>query len=297
MHLLHAEPRGDESVAWTLAEAGRRALASGALDEAAACLARAVAEPPPRAERSALLLDLARAEHGLSRPEALEHVLEASDTALDEAQRARAALALMWASGPGRQDPREALAMVDDAIAGVAGRHRELELELEAVRLMAAFMSSALMDHVLGDAERFSGLEGRTAGECGLLLHVALHRLLLGRSAADVADPLERAVRDPELVAAIGPDSAWMYFVVGGLYKADRLDAARRTVAIATAEARRRGSAPGFATRPPIRTSTAGFGSLGCSMRRATRRRPRERPGRRSTGRACGARRATSARR
>jgi DNA-binding CsgD family transcriptional regulator len=107
-------------------------------------------------------------------------------------------------------------------------------------------MSAALMEHVLGDAERFADLEGRTAGECGLLLHVALHRFLLGRSAAEVADPLERAVRDPELVAAIGPESAWLYFALGGLYKADRLEAAGRTVEIAFAEARRRGSSTGF---------------------------------------------------
>jgi DNA-binding CsgD family transcriptional regulator len=246
MHLLHTEARGDERVASTLAEAGRRALASGALEEAAACLARALAEPPPRAERSALLLDLGRAEHGLGRPESIDRVLEASDAALDEVERARAALALMWASGPGRQDPRDALAMVEEAIAGVDGCHRELELELEGVRFMAAFMSAALMEHVLGDAERFADLEGRTTGECGLLLHVALHRFLLGRSAAEVADPLERAVRDPELVAAIGPESAWLYFALGGLYKADRLEVAGRTVEIAFAEARRRGSAPGF---------------------------------------------------
>ena len=58
---------------------------------------------------------------------------------------------------------------------------------------------------------------------------------------------VERAVADPELVAAIGPDSAWLLFVIGQLFKTDRLDVARRTVAIALAEAQRRGSAPGFA--------------------------------------------------
>ena len=72
-------PQGDERVADTLAAAGRRALGSGALNEAAACLARALAEPPAAEQRSALLLDLARAENGLGRPEALDHVLEASD--------------------------------------------------------------------------------------------------------------------------------------------------------------------------------------------------------------------------
>jgi len=83
-HLLHAEPRADPAVAATLAEVGRRALRSGAPEEAAAALARALAEPPPAAERSALLLDLARAEHALGRTEALDHVLQASDAGTDE---------------------------------------------------------------------------------------------------------------------------------------------------------------------------------------------------------------------
>ena len=247
MHLLHAEPRGEAAVAATLAEAGRRALASAAAVEAAACIARALAEPPPAGDRAALLLDLARAEHQAGRAEALDHVLEAWDGTDDPDLRARAALALAWASGPGRQDPEVALAMIDTAIAGVAGRDRELELRLEAVRYMAIFLSSALMREALGEPERFAALEGRTAGEGELLLHVAVHRLLLGRSADAVAEPLERAVADPAVVAAIGPDSAWLNFVLGGLFKADRLDVARRTASIAYADAQRRGSAPGFA--------------------------------------------------
>ena len=245
VHLLHAEPAGDEAVAATLADAGRRALASGAPAEAAASLSRAIGEPPPARERSALLLDLARAEHGLGRPEALEHVLEAHRTALDEPQREQAALALAWATGPGHQDPSEALAIVDQAIAGVADR--ELELKLLATKYAAIFMSAALMRDTLGEPERFADLQGRTAGECELLPHVALHRFLGGRSAAEVAEPIERAVADPERVAAIGPDSAWLQFVLSLLFKTDRLDVARRTTEIALAEARRRGSAPGFA--------------------------------------------------
>jgi hypothetical protein len=153
----------------------------------------------------------------------------------------------MWASGPGRQEPVDVLEMVERAIEGVAGRHRELELQLEAVRYMAIFMSSVQLKHALGEAERFAKLEGRSVGECALLLHVAIHRLLRGGSAAEVAEPLERAVADAELVAAIGPESAWMDFAIGGLFKTDRLDAARRTVAVAFAEAQRRGSALGFA--------------------------------------------------
>jgi len=247
VHLLHAEPRGDEAVAGVLAEAGRRALASGALSEAAALLERAVAEPPPAGARSALVLDLARAEHGLGRLDSLDRVLAAYEAGLDEVDRAHAALGLMWATGPGGRDPHRVVAVVGEALRGVAGRHRELELRLEAARLMASFLVTGLLAQALGEAERFADLPGRTAGECEVLLHVAVHRFLLGRPAAEVAEPVERAVADAKLVAAIGPDSAWSPLAIGQLFKTDRLDAARRTVAIALAEARRRGSAPGFA--------------------------------------------------
>jgi DNA-binding CsgD family transcriptional regulator len=247
VHLLHAEPSGDEVVAGLLAEAGRRALASGALTEAAAALARAVAEPPPPAARSGLLLDLGRAEHGLGRPEALDRVLAAYNAALDEVERAEAALGLMWATGPGGHDPNEMVAMIDEALRGVVGRHSELELRLESARLLTSFMAPALFEQALGQAERFAQLQGRTVGECELLLQVAVQRFLLGRSAAEVAEPVERAVADAQLVAAIGPDSAWLTLTIGQLFKTDRLDVAGRTVAIALAEARRRGSAPGFA--------------------------------------------------
>jgi len=247
VHLLHAEPRGEEAVARTLAEAGRRALASGALTEAAASLSRAVAEPPPPGARSALLLDLARAEHGLGRPEALDRVLEAYDAGLDEVDRAQAALGLMWATGPGGRDPDKVVAVIEEALRGVAGRHRELELQLEAGRFMGAFLTAGLLEKMLGQAERFADLDGRTAGECDLLLHVAVHRFLLGRPADEVAEAIERAVADPQLVVAIGPDSAWLPLAIGQLFKTDRLEVARRTVAIALAEATRRGSAPAFA--------------------------------------------------
>jgi DNA-binding CsgD family transcriptional regulator len=247
VHLLHADPDADAAVAVTLAEVGRRALASGALAEAAALLSRALAEPPPVGERSELLLDLARAEQGLGRPEALTGVLEAHRAALSEFERAQAALALMWATGPGRQDPNEALAIIERSIQEIAGRDRELELRLEATRYAVIFTTDALLQDALGEPERFANLQGRTAGECELLTHVAVHRFLSGRSAAEVSEPLERAVADAELVAAIGPDSAWLFFALGQLFKTDRLDVARRTAEIALAKAQREGSAPGFA--------------------------------------------------
>jgi hypothetical protein len=146
VHLLHAAPRGDETVANVLAEAGRRALASGALSEAAASLQRAVDEPHPAGARSALLLDLARAEHGLGRPGTIDRVLAAYDAGLDEVDRAHAALAQMWAAGPGGRGPQEIVAMVEEALCGVAGRHGELELRLESCRLMVSLLTPALFE-------------------------------------------------------------------------------------------------------------------------------------------------------
>ena len=49
------------------------------------------------------------------------------------------------------------------------------------------------------------------------------------------------------MVAAIGPESAWQDFVIGGLCKTDRLEPRAGPCRWRSAEARRRGSAPGFA--------------------------------------------------
>ena len=54
---------------------------------------------------------------------------------------------------------------------------------------MAAFLTPGLFQQLLGTAERFADLEGRTTGECELLLHVAVHRFLLGRPATTSPSP------------------------------------------------------------------------------------------------------------
>ena len=104
-HLLHTEPRGDPAAAAVLTEAGRRALASGAPAEAAAILERALAEPPPAAERPRLLLDLARAEHGTGAARRSTAIAEAFDVAEDAGRPRRRRARLVWAGGPGQQAP------------------------------------------------------------------------------------------------------------------------------------------------------------------------------------------------
>ena len=80
MHLLHAEPRGDAGGGRDAGRGGPARARVRRADEAAACWRARSPSRLAAGERSALLLDLARAEHGLGGPEALDHVLAASET-------------------------------------------------------------------------------------------------------------------------------------------------------------------------------------------------------------------------
>ena len=247
VHLLHAEPVGTRRRrpacrGWPAragvgsADRGRGVAGAGR---------RRAASRRRRARRCCWIS--ARAEHGLGRPEAIDRVLAAYDAALDEVDRAEAALGLMWATGPGGRDPHEMVAMIERG----APRHRRprprARAQARVEPLMASFMAPALFEQArrpgraVRGPRRPHGRRMRAAAARG-------HPSVPARRAADeVAEPVERAVADPQLVAAIGPDSAWLPLAIGQLFKTDRLEVARRTVAIALAEARRRGSAPGFA--------------------------------------------------
>ena len=246
-HLLHTDPGGDETVAATLAAEGRRALAAGAPAEAHALLARALDEPPADGDRHALLLALARACTHLGRPEAIGHIRAAYDAAVDELGRAQAALAVMGAADPAPEQVALALGLVEPAIAGMAGRDRELELQLQAARLMLLFLSEEHAGTWIAESERHGALEGSSAGECLLLLHTAIARFRAGRPADEIAAPAERAAGNAAVVAALDPEAPFLAFLIGMLFKTDRLDAAAAVTGAALAEATRTGSAGGFA--------------------------------------------------
>jgi DNA-binding CsgD family transcriptional regulator len=247
MHLLHTDPSGDSGVAATLAAEGRRALAAGAPSEARDLLARALEEPPAAADRHALLLTLAHACSHLGDPEAIEHVRAAYGAAADEIERAHAALAVMWAAQPAPEQVAEALRLIEQAIDGMAGRDRELELQLEAARLMMLFLSEAHVPRWIAESERYAALEGSSAGECLLLVHAAIARFATGRSAAEIVAPIERIPGHASGLASLGPEAPWMPLLAGMLFKTDRLDAASAFTGAALAEATRTGSAGGFA--------------------------------------------------
>ena len=76
-HLLLAPRSGDPGVVAVLREAARRAGSRGASESAVDYLHRALAEPPPAAERAELLLELGSAEALVSGDAAIEHLQEA----------------------------------------------------------------------------------------------------------------------------------------------------------------------------------------------------------------------------
>ena len=80
-HLLFSEPAGDGWAVERLVEAACTAGKHGSPDSEAVFLRRALAEPPPPDERSALLLDLGMAEACAGLADWAEHLEQAVDTA------------------------------------------------------------------------------------------------------------------------------------------------------------------------------------------------------------------------
>src|SRR4029077_7719139 len=73
-HLLLCDPAGNRASIRDLRAAAVAAMRRGAPVAAVAYLARALAEPPPAAERGSLLVELARAETLIRSPAAVEHL-------------------------------------------------------------------------------------------------------------------------------------------------------------------------------------------------------------------------------
>lgn len=88
-HLRLTAPAGDEWVVCALRTAAAESMARGEAVASVRLLERALAEPPPVAERSSLLEQLAHAEAANGSPGALEHLDEARQVSGDSRQRAR----------------------------------------------------------------------------------------------------------------------------------------------------------------------------------------------------------------
>ena len=139
-HLLATEPAGDASIARRLVDAARTAARRGAPESAAVLLRRALAEPPPGAERPGLLLELGIAEITAGQAAGEDHLREALDVSGDDHGVALGAT-LVLAHALGRAERIEdAVAVVDRAAARLRTADEQTAELLETLALMAGML-------------------------------------------------------------------------------------------------------------------------------------------------------------
>ena len=243
-HLLLAPPAGDP---WVVAALQRAAAGAAAAPESAvAYLDRALAEPPPPEQESAIVRALGAAELAAGNPRALEHLAAAHDELADPAARALVALDLARAyMAAGRPDGvallQHAADDVRDAEPGLAAR---LDVEATGIERGLGFPPEARRRELR--ALQATVPAGDAAGRlvrAGLAFEVATE----GTSAAEAAALAEEAFGGGRLLAEEGPESPNVIMAANALSFCDRFDQARAILDSGLAAARERGSALGVA--------------------------------------------------
>src|SRR4051794_19671475 len=234
VHLLAPEPAGDRATAATLREAAVQALGRGAAATAVGCLRRALAEPPPAAERGAFLLELATAEVSAGDGAAAAADFEdAMRLTPDPRRRARYALQQAMAlQMTGRHD--EAFTLRERRGEEVAAVDAEAALALEASLIATARLDLTRLEWARERLERHRGRTGTSLPERRLVSTQAhLDAYSRGRDdpASAIADAAERALAGGTLAdAARGLEATPFYSAVELLLLADRIEPARAAV-------------------------------------------------------------------
>jgi DNA-binding CsgD family transcriptional regulator len=242
-HLLRTRPAGDSQIVGTLRDAARRAGSRGASESAVTYLRRALAEPPPSAQRAELLLELGSAETQVDGDAAIQHLQDAHELSATPIERSRVALLL------GRQlfllRGDEADAVFIEALDELSGAEAELERLLEAGLITNDLFSPSLHSSALERLERVRRrLAAETIGEKMLLSLLAYHDARAGVPAAEVVPLVRRALADGKLVRANA--SGALFPICTVLAMAD-LDEVLTVYDDLLAEAYRRGSVFAFA--------------------------------------------------
>jgi DNA-binding CsgD family transcriptional regulator len=264
-HLLKAEPRGETWVVEVLEDAAERALAAGAPRSAVRYLRRALAEPPARDARADVLVALGRAATVAGDPRAVEHLEEALMAAGEPRRRAEIAYTTGRALGAGGRH-REAAEIFDRGLtelvtaspaagsadgsgSGPDEPDDELRLRLEAGFVGAARRDVATLPLAVARLRPIlaRGLEGSTPGQRALLAHVAYERALVGEPYDRVLAAATAALDGGRLLEEDTADGVAFHQAVSALAWADDLEGALGALAVAVADARRRGTAFGYA--------------------------------------------------
>ncbi|HWM12161.1 MAG TPA: AAA family ATPase, partial [Solirubrobacteraceae bacterium] len=253
LHLLATEPAGDSWAVTELRIAAARALARGAADVAGSHLRRALAEPPPDAERAAVLSELALAAARAGEASAPDRLREALE--LEPDPRDRAALALVLArvlAIPG--DLGGALEALERAIDELGEDDRELSLRLGSEAITFSRYAPATVASAQRRLASLRDVQGTSSGERLILAQLAIESALVGDSAQRSRDLAQRALAEGALISEESSDSPACYLALHALVTADAVTDAQRDLDRSLADARRRGSALGVASASMFRS-------------------------------------------
>jgi DNA-binding CsgD family transcriptional regulator len=276
-HLLEALPAGHAWAIEVLAQASASALDRGAPDSAVTYLRRALAEPPSDDARGRTLAALGWAEYlAHERQSAVEHLTAATGLATTEEERATLALQtgrVLVIAGVDRSE--EAVDILDRAIPEIPRTESQTRMRLEAELIAAAGLKLSTRQRQREWLDRLHARPlGDTHGERLLLANLvgwtaieglgARHFPDLARRVANEGSPAqiagqiaERALANGRLLEEEGPDSELFYTAVNTFTIMDLLDRASYWLDRALDEARRRGSAAGFALASAFRADLA----------------------------------------
>ena len=238
-HLLRTEPAEDPWTAARLREAAAREAGRGASGAAVHFLRRALREPPPPADRAQVLFELGSAEARIGDPAGADHLSEAREGFENPVARAQASLAqgrVLMATG----QVGPTAAVLEAAIADLAGRDRETDLHLTAEFLAVTRLGR---DTRARGLDMFSRIElperAGTAGERALLTQAAAELCALDRPAEEAAAAATKALEGGHLARHEGPESFTACYALG---VAERFDDAHREATATIDDARSRGS-------------------------------------------------------
>lgn len=257
LHLLNAEPSGQDWVVQALRAAATAASLGGAPDQAAIHLRRALREPPPADARAELLRDLGAAELLAREPTAVEHLTEALAASTDLDMRGETSLLLGRAAvSTGRlSEAREVLTPVIEELhtarPGIVAR-------LEAYRWAAGLWDPRFTHDLERELPRLRSL-AEEAGADGrsLLLLIAFRATFEGRTHDEILKLVERGLDGGRLIEDESAEAIEITWAVRALTFIDELDRAEQLLEDMLADSRSRGSVMGYATAIAWRAAVA----------------------------------------